>query len=125
MLHSIKEILDIKPYILKLKFEKGEVLNVNLEAKIREWANEPKSIYKQLLDFQYFKTVKYEKEWETIFWDNGIDFCADVLYEIGKETKTESLNNGGIESAIYLLFKNLTTTQKKKTFRKLEKDFQF
>ena len=75
---------------MTLQFNTGEIIDVNLETKIREWSKEPNSIYKQLLNPEYFKSVKYEPEWETIYWDNGIDLCADVLYEISKETKTQT-----------------------------------
>jgi len=36
--------------------------------------------------FHYFCTVKYENDWETIYWNNGVDFCADVLYGLAVKT---------------------------------------
>ena len=43
--------------------------------------NSPSSIFKKLLDAEYFKTVKLDS-YGTLSWDNEVDFCPDVLYEM-------------------------------------------
>lgn len=124
MLHLVKEIIKIQAFILTLKFNTGEILDVNLESKLREWSNEPDSLYKQLLNPEYFKTVKYDESWETIFWDNGIELCADVLYDIGKEHEDKNVERNDVPEAIYLLFKTLNTNQRSRVFKRLKTDFQ-
>ncbi len=84
MLHTVKRILDIKPYKLTLEFNTGEVKLVDLEDRLKAKSTTTSSKFKELLDKNYFQTVKLQPEWETIFWDNGIDFCPDVLYSLGK-----------------------------------------
>ena len=82
MIHLIKEIKEVNPFRLKLKFNTGETREVDLEEKLKEWSKTPGSIYKQLLEPDYFKEVKLNPEIETIYWENGIDFCPDVLYSM-------------------------------------------
>ena len=91
MLHLVKQIIKIEDFTLFLEFQNNEILRVNLEEKIKLWAEEPNSNFKDLLDIDYFQTVQYDKEWESIFWNNDIDLCADVLYKIGKKQASETL----------------------------------
>lgn len=84
MIHLIKEIENVIPFKLRLKFNTGESKEVDLEEKLKGWAQTPGSTYKQLLEPEYFKSVKLNKEIETIYWENGIDFCPDVLYSLAK-----------------------------------------
>jgi hypothetical protein len=84
MLHSVKEIKEVIPYKVRLKFNTGEVKEVDLEEKLKEWSRTPGSTYRQLLEPGYFIGVKLNKEIETIYWDNGIDFCPDVLYSLAR-----------------------------------------
>lgn len=84
MLHLIKEIREVRPYRIKLKFNTGEIKEINLERNLKEWSKTPGSIYKQLLDPDYFEKVKLNTEMETIYWDNGIDFCPDTLYSLAE-----------------------------------------
>ena len=81
-MHLIKKILDTQPYQLTIQFDNGEIRIVNLEEKIRAKSTTPESKYKMLLDKNYFKKAKVNKEWATIYWDNGLDFCPDVLYQM-------------------------------------------
>ncbi|MCP5051258.1 MAG: DUF2442 domain-containing protein [bacterium] len=84
MIHLIKEIKEVSPFKVKLKFNTGEIKEVDLERKLKEWSKSPGSVYKQLLEPEYFKNVKLNTEMETIYWDNGIDLCPDVLYSMVK-----------------------------------------
>ncbi len=121
MQYLIKEIIRAKPYILTLKFNTGEILDVNLEPKLKEWSSTEDSIYKQLLNPDYFCKVKYEDDWETIYWDNGVDFCADVLYELAIKAKPSQVKNEVVD-AIYLLYKSLDREQRKTIVKQLEND---
>lgn len=84
MIHLVKQIKSVEPYILQLVFNNSEVKDIDLKEKLFEWSKTPESKFKQLLDPEYFKTVKLNKELETIYWDNGIDLCPDVLYSLSK-----------------------------------------
>ncbi|MCX6249431.1 MAG: DUF2442 domain-containing protein [Bacteroidetes bacterium] len=83
MLHSIKNIKSAEPYNLTLEFDSGEVKTIDLEEKLIEWGRTPDSKFKYLLDPANFKKVKINPEIQTIYWENGIDFCPDVLYSLG------------------------------------------
>ena len=85
MLHAIQEIKEIAPFTLTVRFNTGEVLKINLEERLRQWSASPTSTFRALLDQEYFATVKLNPEIETIYWDNGIDFCPDVLYAMGQQ----------------------------------------
>jgi glycogen debranching enzyme len=121
MQYLIKEIIRAKPYILTLKFNTGEILDVDLEPKLIEWTSTPDSIYKQLLEKDYFCQVQFEQDWETIFWDNGVDLCADVLYELAAKTKPSQIKNE-IVDAIFILYKTLDKEQRKTVIQKMEND---
>ena len=85
MIHLVKKIKKVNPYKIRLKFNTGEIKEIDLEEKLKDWSKTPGSTYKQLLEPEYFKKVKLNTEIETIYWDNGIDFCPDVLYSLGQE----------------------------------------
>lgn len=83
-MHFVKEILQVEPFKIKLRFEDGAIRELQFENKLRSWANSEGSIYKQLLIPDNFLQVKLNNELETIQWNNGIDFCPDMLYEWSK-----------------------------------------
>lgn len=84
MLHWITNIVSVDTYILTLQFNTGEIRIVDIEDKLNDWSKSPDSKFKQLLQPDYFKAVKLNKELDTIYWDNGIDLCPDVLYSLSK-----------------------------------------
>jgi hypothetical protein len=84
MIRTIKSIKSAEPYILELEFNTGEIRKINLKKKLLIWSQSEGSIYKSLLDEKYFCNVKLNSELETIYWDNGIDFCPDMLYSMGE-----------------------------------------
>ncbi|MCY7360964.1 MAG: DUF2442 domain-containing protein [Ignavibacteria bacterium] len=86
MIHLIKNIKSVEPYKIKLEFNNGETRVVDLKDKLIEWSQTPESKFKKLLDSEYFKTVGLNKELETIYWDNGIDLCPDVLYSMSNKS---------------------------------------
>lgn len=85
MLHFVHAIAKIEPFALSLVFDNGEVKSVDLSRKLHEWSQSPGSRFAQLLQPDYFATVKLNSELQTIFWDNGIDFCPDTLYNWADE----------------------------------------
>lgn len=83
-MRHVKEVINAKPFKLELKFDNGEILVVDLENRLRKRSTLENSLYKKLLAPEYFTTVKLNPEMESIYWDNGIDFCSDVLYMMAK-----------------------------------------
>ncbi|MDJ0581987.1 DUF2442 domain-containing protein [Crocosphaera sp.] len=76
----LKDIIEVKPlenYQLYLKFEDNQEGIINLE-EIIEFVG----IFQPLKDLAFFKTVKINPDWGTIYWENGADLDPDVLYSI-------------------------------------------
>ncbi len=77
MLQDIIEVIPQDNYQLYLKFEDGQSGVVNIKQLI-----EFTGIFAPLNDIDYFNTVKVNREWGTIHWDNGADLDPDVLYAV-------------------------------------------
>lgn len=76
----LKDIIEVKPqenYELYLKFEDGQEGIVDVSNLI-----EFTGIFEPLEKLDYFKSVKLNSEWGTIYWENGADLDPDVLYSI-------------------------------------------
>lgn len=86
-MYLIKEIKEVNNFELVLLFNNNEIRKVNLEPKLKEWTTSPHSKFGQLLNVSFFKTVKLDKEMETIVWENGIDLCPNVLYDMSEPIK--------------------------------------
>jgi len=63
MIYSIKRIHSATPFKLVLEFDEGEVKEVDLESRLLEWSEGEESIFKQLLDPEYFSSVKLNTNW--------------------------------------------------------------
>ena len=84
----LKDIIEVKPlnnYQLYLKFEDNQEGIINLE-EIIEFVG----IFQPLIDLDFFKTVKINPDWGTIYWENGADLDPDVLYSL---ITNQSLND--------------------------------
>jgi hypothetical protein len=84
----LKDIIEVKPlnnYQLYLKFEDNEEGIINLEEIIKFVG-----IFQPLKDLDFFKTVKINPDWGTIYWENGADLDPDVLYSL---ITNQSLND--------------------------------
>lgn len=79
-MHLIKQIRNVEPFKITLLFNTGENKTVDLSQKLIEWSQSEDSKFKELLVPEYFMTVKLNPELETVYWENGIDFCPDTLY---------------------------------------------
>ena len=82
MVHLVKEIVAVEPFKLTLKFNTGEVRMLDLEDKLNEWAVNPQSKFAELKDFENFQKVSLDENFDTLVWENGIDLCPDVLYNL-------------------------------------------
>jgi hypothetical protein len=65
---------------LVLEFDDGEIKTVDLEKRLWEWSQASGSKFRALLDPEYFKSIKLNKELEHVYWDNGIDFSPNSLH---------------------------------------------
>src|ERR1700730_8585479 len=79
MLHAVKKVEYIKDYKLRLTFRNKTIKIVDLENEL--WG----PMFEPLKDTSYFKLVKTDGH--TIVWPNDVDFCPDVLYEIGLDAQ--------------------------------------
>lgn len=91
MIHSVKEIVNVEPYKLTLRFNTEEVRQIDLAEKLNEWGSNPQSKFAELKNPLVFIKVKLDKELETIVWENGIDLCPDVLYNMSKEMNNKNV----------------------------------
>lgn len=82
MVHWIEKIIDIEPYKLTLKFNTGEIRTVDLNDKLKEWGGDPQSKFAELKNPATFKKVKIDDQFGSLYWPNGIDLCADFLYDL-------------------------------------------
>ncbi len=81
-MHIIKNVEYLDEYKLLVTFEDNAVKSIDLKDHLKG------EIFSPLKDVEYFKTVKLNKDIDTIVWENGADFSPDFLYEIGvKESK--------------------------------------
>lgn len=76
----LKDIIEVQPqknHQLYLKFEDGKEGIIDINQLIQFTG-----IFEPLKDLNYFKTVKLNPEWGTIYWENGADLDPDVLYSV-------------------------------------------
>lgn len=91
MIHLITELIAVEPYKLTLKFNTGEIRQVDLETKLNEWATNPNSKFAQVKDPEYFKKVKLDLDFNSLVWENGIDLCPDVLYDLSSAVNQQNV----------------------------------
>ena len=81
----VKNIDEIKNNSIVLSFSNWEKREIDFDFLIKDWFGSEElpeeSQYKQILNSDYFKTVKLNTEFHTIEWDNWLDFCPDSLYQ--------------------------------------------
>jgi hypothetical protein len=95
MLYRVKKVEYLDGYRLKLKFTNGSIRIVDLSNRLKS----AKNLFLDLTDLDYFKQVKCDGY--SIIWPNGIDFCPNVLYEMGKpvtETKKKQRKTASVSA---------------------------
>jgi len=75
MFLEVKKADYITDYKLRLEFNEGTIMSVDLEHDLNGKVFEP------LKNKEYFKS--FSLKYNTIEWDNGADFAPEYLYEIG------------------------------------------
>ena len=78
MSHRVKKVEWLGEYKLKLHFNNGKIKAVDLAGDMKK----AKNLFLDLVDVDYFRKVKCDGF--SIVWPNGIDYCPDVLYEMGQ-----------------------------------------
>ncbi len=92
MLHYIKKIITVDTYTVVCKFNTGEVRKIDLQNKIKRLSATSPELFGKLLDKHYFKSVKLDS-YGTLCWDNEVDFCPDVLYDLSQPVTNKSILN--------------------------------
>lgn len=87
MIQGIYQIVEINGLKAKFEFENGEIREVDFEKYLDRKAMTSESMFRPLLDPEYFRTMQLHPEWNTIFWDNGIDLDPNVLYDFSESVK--------------------------------------
>lgn len=82
MLKDIIEVKYLENYQLYLKFEDNQQGVIDIDQIIKFTG-----IFEPLKNINYFKNVKINPEWGTIYWENGADLDPDILYSfVAKKT---------------------------------------
>ena len=63
-------------YTVFVEFNNGKKGNIYLK---EIFENDHRQVIRDLLQIEIFKTLKVE--FNTLCWDNGVDFCPDFLYQ--------------------------------------------
>ena len=79
----VKKAIYVKDYKIKLLFSDGITKIIDFKTFLKE----AKNLLLPLLDLDYFK--RFSVDDTTISWPNEVDFCPDVLYQIGKEIEEQ------------------------------------
>lgn len=91
-LYYIKKIILVESHTVVCKFNTGEVRKINLQNKIKRLAAISPKLFNPLLDKNYFKKVKLDS-YGTLCWDNEVDFCPDVLYQLSQPVTMNSFSH--------------------------------
>ena len=75
MLGVTKVVLE-GDYTVKIEFNDGQSGLINFKPELEK---DHRTIIRELLDLEKFKTVKIK--FDTLSWDNGVDFAPEYLYE--------------------------------------------
>lgn len=82
-MYRVKSVKYVSEYKLKIQFTNGKIKVADLAGTLKN----AKNLFIQLKDLEYFKQV--ECDGYSICWPNGIDFCPDLLYKMGKDIPKE------------------------------------
>ena len=81
----IKKAQYLEDFKVLLVFSNGVTKVANLQDYLQ--TAKQGSVFEPLKDVEYFKTLYYNQDTETIEWSNGADFAPEFLYELGKEVE--------------------------------------
>lgn len=89
----VKEILSIKPFVIKALWSDDKVRTIDFGSFLSDYFQKEQSLYFKILNEQRFQEAKTDGR--TIYWDNvsemvdydgklipaPLDFCPDVLFQ--------------------------------------------
>jgi hypothetical protein len=78
MFLHVEECEHLKDYVLRIRFNTGEVAEVDLKDELYG------EIFQPLQSIEFFKKCTCNPETNTIEWPNGADFAPEFLLEHGK-----------------------------------------
>jgi hypothetical protein len=73
---GITRVLLEGDYTVSIEFNDGQKGMIYLKNELEK---DSRAIIQELLDLEIFKTVKIK--FDTLCWDNGVDFAPEYLYE--------------------------------------------
>ena len=82
---KVKKAEYVKDYKIKLLFSDGMTKLVDFKPFLKD----AKNLFIPLLNIEYFKSFAVDDT--TISWPNEVDFCPDVLYEIGVDISEKKI----------------------------------
>ena len=84
MLHLITKIKQVNDnYSLVCEFNTHENRLIDLSEWVEQFRKADDGWASKLSDINYFKSVKLDS-YGTLSWENQVDFCPDVLYDMSK-----------------------------------------
>ena len=97
----IEKIVKKEGFALTLLFNTGEKKTVDLFEAIQEWSKSPESAFRFLLDPVNFSRVQLENDFGSLYWENGLDLCPDVLYDMALPSKNANAKSETMHAAAY------------------------
>ena len=76
MIPAIEDMRYVDEFRVWLRFQDGTEGEVDLSGEL--WGD----VFEPLKDINYFRTVRLDRELDTICWDNGADFAPESLYRM-------------------------------------------
>jgi hypothetical protein len=84
MLHLIKEIKKVNDdFSVVCVFDNNEMRLIDLSGWVSQFKEANDGWASSISDINYFKKVQLDS-YGTLKWDNQLDFCPDVLYDISQ-----------------------------------------
>jgi hypothetical protein len=84
MLHFITKILSINSFTVVCDFNSNEIREINLSSWIEEHNRKNPEFYGILNNTDYFSKMQLDS-YGTLTWENGFNFCPDVLYQMSNK----------------------------------------
>jgi hypothetical protein len=82
MFLEVLEAEYLRDYLVKVKFNTGEIKLVDLKESLKGPVFEP------LKDMNYFR--QFSIHFNTLEWQNGADFAPEYLFQVGKTINSQN-----------------------------------
>ena len=90
-------------YSIRIEWNGGDVSYVSLKDEIGQ-----SSILAFLKNIEQFKTIKIIDNGRALSWPNGVDYCADALWDIAftPDLRAQPLGRGGKRASLLFVVDN-------------------